>query len=587
MKKANVRVLSFLLVSMLSVSCLSGCSLVQDGGASGGSSTPPIDESNSGTGGSIETVLTDVIDKENGRPDFDSMFDYESGYVPEEIPEYVPEEIYPSDTGTKIKYRMEAENAEFKLAEQTGDNAWKNAYNDYNNLGFGLQLSGGLATRNCNVTGTQTIFKFKSDKSYSDIQLDVMYGGYPNETLAISDIADIRVNDRSLDTTDMTIASADCALLGHNQYMIFKLVTFKISIKEGENVICFESLKARGNNFDYIELNTSANITGWDNTHFSDEVNSVWEVTQEPTLTSTGNLRVTSTVDGTDRVLDYTLPTLGAANGYTVKELADGQSEYSFKVKDKEYKYTINTSAKSTLTLQVPAGISFADGTMSASLKAGDAMPQVTNTTGREIAGWFNVTTGTKYDNFVMPAEDCTVAPYFRVKDGFKQLTIGNEQATNLPQPVSGGVDKTLFSYADNQLIAGGANGFTEVGRVYAYSGTVAAGEYFRFASKVGSSGEVKTRVNHTFHFNIENKGETAIDLTLYMVNSSTTHEAVDGEVNKPVVIQLAAGESTSFDMVVNYKNGSNNNNALALFEVNSEMSDFSIGISKSVKLGS
>lgn len=846
MNRSGKKMISCLLVTFMTSIMLGACSLIPVEP----DKEPDDGISSSGPVESVETTIDDILDKENPRPDFDAKFDYESGYVPMDPVTPEPEPELPKDEGPFTAYRMEAENAEFTIAgSQTAENQlWKDTFTDYHKLGFDLRFSGNLATRNLNTSGTTAHFRFTSDKTYGGVELKVLIGGYPNSNMGLSEMADIRVNKKAVDTQDITVNSSDCVLLGHNEYMIFKLVTLSVSIQEGENEITFKSLQARGNNLDYIELHTSANITGWDSEHWSDET-SVWTVTQAPTVAEAGKLTVTSTVEidsnGTtaDQVQAYTLPALSAENGYTVEKTSETNTRYSFLLKGEkiyfDYDPTLNFSLKLmsdcgvtfadgkteatlfegdampeilnatgreiagwysvndrtrtwavgefampkegltiapyfkaegqalsigsgktdqlpdyfdrfgateeekatddykvqydgtkfasatdivagekgvalthsgtlyandyfrlltacgtkntdagitanvayrfwftlenrgetvvsfdliqvqggvrmsdeegairtetitlrpgdskrvsieikltnananamtivymqsevtglnlgiamskvnniilnpdqkyTLSLRAPAGISFDGGETQVCLAEGAAMPTVTNTTGRTIAGWYDVSDGTAFETFVMKGNDMTIAPYFAAKEGYQALTPGNEQASNLPNPV-GGLTKANFSF-DSAIVAGGTDGFAALGRTYSYQGEMATGGYFRLASVVSTSNAVVAKgVNHTFAYNFENKGKTAIDLTMYCVNSGTTKEKQNGDVNKPTVISLQPGESMSVEVIANYANGSNNKNVMALFEVNSAMNDMVLGLSISLKLGS
>jgi len=594
------KTIALILVSLFTLTSFVGCASVdnlllaiEDWQTEDIVPTPPPTEDD---GEKIQAGIHDAVDKENPRPDFDKEFDFVSGYVPDELPELEPEieSNVPEDTGVKTKYRMEAENAEIYITGFEGaENEWKNKFNDMNNLGFDFRLSGGLATRNANKPGARHTYKFNSDKAVGNISMNVLYGGYPNMDLAISDIVTITVNGRYINTDNMFINAEDCVTLGHNQYMLFKLVTFKINLKEGDNVIVFESLQAHGNNFDYIELETSAKITGFDNNYKNDKT-SVWEVIQAPTTTEKGQLSVTYTESGVDHVQTYDLPELGENKGYNVVENADGSVVYSFKVFDNEFSFKSGalSNEKHTLTIQAN-GVTFKDGTKTAELREGSGMPEIVNSLDRTIKGWYNVATNKIFTTFSMPAEDIVVAPYFGASSGFQLLDPGSEQQSNghLPQ-LYGDLKNTPFT-AKVDIVEGGADGVAVLGKTFTYNKAISKttsdnANAFRVLTVVDSSvAVVKLNTVHTFIYTFENKGKTDIDLTMYNVNSGINIETVDGEYNKPVVIKLKPGESMTVEMQVKYAIGGDNKNCMTYFTFNSDMEAFALGMSATIRLGS
>lgn len=473
---------------------------------------------------------------------------------------------FTDDLDPYIPFRMEAENAEFTFASDTV------VYTDYYHLGFDLRFSGSLSTRNMSATGNITEFKFVSDKTVRNVDMDILIGGWPdNNTLTLESIFDISANGDAVDTAGITVYADDCELLGHNKYMIYKQVTVKVDLQEGNNTITFYSLRSTGGNLDYIELNTSAIITGWDSTHYSDTA-SMWEVTKEPTFAATGTVLVTSPVkeDGTvgSYTQSYTLPVLSEDNGYNAE--TDGTVvSYSFGLKGVTYSYSYDTAEKYMVTLKENSGVTFEGGALSAELSVGDTLPQIIDDTERGVGGWYNVDDESETwtaDGFRMLDKNIAIAPYFApVGDS---LTFG----TTIDSKSNGGNGERT---AANVFINGEMNG-----AIFTFTSTT-AGSTSTSGSRVRirASSQVYLNTSYTFWYSFENKGEVPISFYAHQITNSTN--IVTGA--NTGLIALNPGDAKRVSITVTFTSGDNpNSNALLLFYFQSIFADAKLGIAVS-----
>ena len=553
-------------------------------------SNTDVDDSTSGSGSEDNTISGELgigvgglggIDV--GGLGFDSLLHYEQKEVVK-APEYA------KDEGTKKFYRMEAECA--KLSVASGE-----VFNDFRHLGFDLRLSGGFATRNLNHAGTKITFTFNSDADYSGVTLRIMIGGHPSyDSIKVSSALDITNNGWTENDSSLVVEKSECKQLGHNNWMIFTIVETEITVKKGENQLVFEYLQEMGCNLDYIEIGTSANITGFDNTKYWEDKNATYEIVKEPTVETTGTLRLTTLHDGATQTTDYTLPALSTDNGYTYEK--DGSKEtWSFKVKNQVMEIVYNPDATYTLALKEGCGLTFEGGATSVQLKDGDAMPAVVGNT-KNLLGYYNADNTSKiYGNdFVMGKENITLVPYYAISENHQWLnpcSAYNGYLLNVNEKYGTPQMDNAFCSTVVGIIYGGKTtalkngvlstsdntGIAQVGRIITYTGSAVVGQAFRVDTKVSTEAVVTKGVLHEFVYNLENKGSETISFTMYQINSSADTE------DSGVDVVLASGESMTVVYQISFVNGGNNTNALTLFKVKDAMNGFKLGISVSVDL--
>ncbi len=210
------------------------------------------------------------------------------------------------------------------------------------------------------------------------------------------------------------------------------------------------------------------------------------------------------------------------------------------------------------------------------------AAAQVTGTipNGRTIEGWYIVGNGNRIvdENTVVWDRELTIAPYFSRMNGTqnlvgitnpadsngKPLVFGNEQGNCKPQRVvNGDVTSNAAFYGaasrfENTVAVGGGNGFAELGSEFGYNGTLVKGAEFRYATKVtDGAAVVSIKKAHTFYYNFENFGTSAVDFDIKGVNSG-------GDCEGPRTrVCLAPGESIRVSYTVTYNLGGANKNIM------------------------
>lgn len=265
------------------------------------------------------------------------------------------------------------------------------------------------------------------------------------------------------------------------------------------------------------------------------------------------------------------------------------------------------TADKYALTIGGGTGITFADGSTTAMISEGSAIPEITNDTGRTIAGWFGED-GNKITSFSMPAEATTVYPYFEVASGYKRLWLHNGKNEGTPDPSGGGfIDGSVlvrnnFEPLTNgkagfgneneamKTIVCGDGGFAEEGMLLKYTGQVPAGEMWRCDSVInGGANPFQLKLNNTYDysFNFHNKGSEKINFEIYIINSGQDLTSCE---NNKMTVELEPGEYKTIvaEGVVYKKAYANqpNNNMLMRFLVKESITNgFALGVSISAKI--
>lgn len=608
MKKVN-KIASILLLGA-SLFTMIGCGTTSNTSSLPGSSLPPSVPPNVETG-DVETTINDALDP--NRPtgeDLDYVSEYEKPEPPEIIEkvELTLDPAYASGAPT-TKYRMEAECADIHYINDKND-ITKDSFTDYYNTAFSHLLSNNLATRNLNnCPDSKLTFKFTSNKSYK-VKMNIMVSAWDDkrDPFVLSDYVEISNsgtfnNEKAMDTLDLTNVSfnyADATALVwggdvNDIYWRFKEVQVEISVYEGQNTMVFNMIGGGGANLDYVEFDSSATFSGFDNNHYNDDT-SRWYISTKPTETSTGLITVEREFNGSMKKYSYGLPALyenGKLNPFYTEKTVDGMPEYSFKVKNQTLKISYNSVT--TIKLQDYPKVKFANGTDTLTKPSGSTLTyadfELVDGT-RKVSN-FDVYSGSKRigsaipDSYVIPDEDISLKALTYIRDGFTLLDPGSEQSSRKPQCRSEGVkfDDTLFSNTstNNQVIKGGENGYDETGVVFTYDGTLPEGGIFRVNTKVGSTAVITLGKAHQWAYTLENKGTSKINFRFNQVNSGAMIEPND----EGILIDLDPGESMQFVITMSFANGSANKNALSMFTVLSDCENMKLGFAMSCKLAS
>lgn len=212
-----------------------------------------------------------------------------------------------------------------------------------------------------------------------------------------------------------------------------------------------------------------------------------------------------------------------------------------------------------TLTLGDGVNATFENGLKTATVEWGGAMPKVVFSDASFTAGgWYekdNEAVIFGKHGFIMPDRDITVLPLKESVGTVISFGYKHDNASNL----------TYDPATRKGSVVDGKKG-EEITLVPTATGTAK----IRFQSGFGSK---KTLDGMTFHYIIENRGETKVKFTLYQVNAGTTLIA-----GAEAVVELEAGAVKSFDIKMP-ANGYSNNNALSYFV-------FTIDEAKPITLG-
>lgn len=591
----------------------------------------PIIPDVGGNGEIADPTLGDIYDP--NRPDYD--FDYDYDYVKPDPPEteiMVKPELdpaYAAGSATKLT-RMEGENAKVSL-KATSSDIWKNQFSDVNNLAFDFRLSNKLCTRNLNdawTVGTRVAFDFVSDKSYTvkmkaniSTHSDEVYtpaGNFSIRSQGLNSKEDIIYSYADLEGIE--IAREDTVELvsggdANPTYFHFYVLELEVAIYEGNTQIIFEFDNGRGCNIDYIEFDTSANITGWDDTFYMDgdtasgeDDGTMWYISKQPTTSETGIFTATKYINGAYRTYNYSLPALEDENGELTEgyssSVVEGKTQYSFDFKNDVYTFIEGEEIKATATLHENSLAKFAGGATTLTKSVGEVLQasDFEQVGGKSVSGIriYN-DKGADLGSALVGSYTMTAYPIvievvtLELPEGYTLYDCGNEQSGRLPQPVYGGVDKTLMNHsaAFGTVVSGTDPEDAMLGSVFTYSGKVSPmgvnpttqveeASQFRFNTVMSKNSAVVTlNKEHSFIYNIENLGTNALHLRLNQVNSGNSIE--DGDAG--VAIDLEPGESMTITINISFKKGRANKNALALFTVTQEMQDMKFGIAMAAKL--
>lgn len=199
---------------------------------------------------------------------------------------------------------------------------------------FDSSLSGYISLRKINAGNTFT-FTFTSDKSVKvkmEVAVASYYDGKAWVTTNLNQMLTATINGKPVNcSVQVPEAAAEDVLQGNN-YTCIKVATIDLSIKEGVNTLVFTTA-SKLQNFDYINIKTTANLTGWENHYWVDDVNRLVNLDIAPTTDNEGNF-VSATGDlymlcsgatsTTGHPSKFTLPEITAdSKFYTVTSTAD------------------------------------------------------------------------------------------------------------------------------------------------------------------------------------------------------------------------------------------------------------------------
>ena len=383
---------------------------------------------------------------------------------------------------------------------------------------------------------------------------------------------------------------------------------------------------------DQIDNTTDYNVIGWtyaDGTPAADGDIIKGDVTLRPVLSEPATITITPT-DGITISPDYetdvwmgselVLPTAEQITNTTGNKIigwtyADGTPAANGDIIEGDITLTPVLSENATVTVDLPDGLQLSPD-YTAPTQTGDALvvptaDQIVGTPegGRELIGWYIKETGEIITaDTVVEDTTVTIAPYWtRTEDSLK-VTGGdgngsdpvfcNEQSALRPSQIrlpgeTGGSGLTQADWFDvisggrwtNDTVVSGEEGeYAELGNVLSTvdGKTFEAGMTFRCATILSGGDATPIPVGEpvTIRMNLENRGNSAIHLTMWGVNSGIDHE---GEAQD---IDLGVGESMTVEFTVTYENGNPNKNAMVFFQVDEALVNMELGVSFNVSLG-
>lgn len=617
--------LSLLILALGSISILASCSETSF-------SLPSYEQG--------EDLTWDDIHDPN-RPDGD--FDYDDDYVPVDPPEIIREETpeldpaYEAGSKTSVT-RMEAENA---YVDFVGSNAsaWRNVFSDVDKLAFDFRLSNKLCTRNLNDSwqgGTSINFDFNSSESYL-VKVKALISTHDKKTDPYVPGSNFKVKSEGknekgeelysyADLSEISIPRSESKELVsggevNSDYFYFAEIEFYAAIYKGDTTIKFEfDGGGKGCNLDYIEIETSAEITGFDNDYYQDgdKVTSLdgktseWYVSQAPTETEAGTFTAQKYIEGEWHTYTYGLPALLDEEGDLVEGYTKGNDgSYSFDFKNDKVTFTPGEALTSTLTISDDSIVKFAGGATSIKKEVGKPI----ELTDFELPDGKGIGVIVAYDqlghdlgaitlsSWTVPSYGVTLEVRTLIPEGYTQYNAGDEQFSRLPNPVYGGAIKANFSISSSYdtFIHGTDADEGLYGSVVSYNGTLnprgiplptdsnpnptEADTQFRLATHIGKSDDDKPIVlnkEHSFIYYLENFGDTRMHLRLNVVNASNSIEPDDPGVD----IDLDPGEAITAVVNIKFTLGSSNRNTMALFTVLEDIENMKLGIAFIAKLG-
>lgn len=282
------------------------------------------------------------------------------------------EDDTPADPGTPVDHVFEAEASEI-------GGSYCMASSEYVDFSFG----GNVLVRNISMSYK---FDFTSDKAYkvtmeTGVTSAFSENGWVEKNL--TDMFDIVVNGRDV-TEEVKVPAADATQVKcGNVYACVQSVEVSVSLIEGANSIAFYPLE-NAYGLDYINIKTSAELSGWQERILEDEGTEV--TVALPTTEKEGRISLECSTHGKSN--SFVLPALLPNSGYTVSE-RDGKQWYSFELNGETYSFAADG------TYELPEGVMLDEGPAPDPFDPDPSVPNVVDN-GKRI---FDASAWTTFDN--------------------------------------------------------------------------------------------------------------------------------------------------------------------------------------------
>ena len=239
------------------------------------------------------------------------------------------------DKGTKVDHIFELEELEFSGVSQNASKSFGHLC-PANSLFFNPAFGGNLCVRNVTSNTTTNTFTLKFNSSHSyfvDLQIRVA-SRYQNPSWPESNLASafsLNANGKSVDLSAVTVPGSDAnGKIGGNNYFNMNLVSVPLTIGAGANTLVLTP-SATYLNVDYLNIRTSATLSGFTPSYFADADKAI-SIVKEPTTSAKGTIEIHDE-SCTDKVT-YDLPALSDDSIYDYKD-----GKYSLTVLGKTYSF--------------------------------------------------------------------------------------------------------------------------------------------------------------------------------------------------------------------------------------------------------
>lgn len=479
---------------------------------------------------------------------------------------------------------FEAEDAEFSGITAGGESGHACASRC---VVIGENFSGGACLRNIrqSVTGVPNTltFKFTSDKTAKVIMEASI--NCPKNWIGVQTSFDtmyrVAINGKETPTYKMTPSFGDCVNKFNGDDGFYMGVTeIPITIKEGENEIVLTSTPENSRNIDYINIKTSATLSGFVPANSWDL--SCANILEYPTLSSQGKIAL-----GDAHAYSlFEVPNLTVGVEKGLYSLVDNEESVSYHLYDSDVvlQQVFKTPQKLTVDSKYAwfapedgGNIIYTQKTIIATSKLPQIMVKVP--IGYKFVGWCdknNPSTFWTSESFAMPDYDLTLEPCFEVDEYVNETVTAelgkielNPEVSTINTPIrqdkivvgefgkANNADTSKISVSNGSMLT---DGVYEQTTVFGYLGKVQSGWSFLTMNPVNLTNGQKTLVVY-----LQNQGTETISFDFWQTNSSG---APTTSTNPHESVTLKAGESTRLCLYINYVNG----NAMSYIQFTSDI---------------
>lgn len=523
-----------------------------------------------------DNTIGDAYD--DSRPDYDSQFDYDSDYTPQppdgEVTPIIvtlPEDsIISFADGTKSK-------------EMNPNVSFKEEDFDFSKIEEGRHLEGFAlyTTEDGEFKGTFALTDLKTPKKNITIKpyfaakdgytsLDIGSGsnskfnydqvpGSITENKTIKYASDVLVDGGANGYTEKGVSFTETSYVDINSAM--RLDT-KASIDEEaiyEFTYNFSNLGSTTIYLDGYQISASAEYKG----KYDYESRYRMDIDLQPGESKMFTAQYKLGKNG--NALTYFVADRTMQNGFT---LGMSMAFKKTSLTEIDSKYISEPEAVTTgkVKLQLPEGITvegFEEDQEAGKPITLPSEEQITNTTGREIGGWYIVDDPIKAitsSTVVSDIKKYTIAPYFASSHG-ETLQAGTNSKGTLPDYTGHTLeDGTLDNGDDEEMVFSQKDTVIDgiIAKNFSSSYKFSKGDYFRLLTGTTVSSNIK----YKFHYTLRNNSAKDIALTTYQVLGGKKISKEDGAVSYQS--NIPANSIIEFDLEI--KSEAANSNAITIF---------------------